>query len=499
MALYEKNLPSTSEKQGNLPTDGSLLSEQQVPATMPRILNTWDMTTTFVVSIYLATCATTAASAGPAALTYLLLVGTTFFLPSLIATLQLGVMFPFEGALYNWTHKALGGHWAFFSGFCAWFPGVLISASVADLFISYLQAMYPGWLVTSWQMGIAISVILVLAGLISIQQFRVVQNLINILVALMFIGSLLVGISALVWLMTGHHSAVNFAQWSAWRMTPQNLSLFGLISLAYIGAEAPLNMAGETIGPHVVKRHLILGAVLIGITYLVTTVSILIVQGPAVAGNPFALVTTVNMVLDKPFGSIVAVCSLASFSATILAYNYIYARLLLVGSIDRHLPKALGKLNTQRVPANAILFQTALSILFTIIIFVLAPLALPSQNQMNFSLIIYHISQAAASLVWTVSAAFLFINLIAYSILHPQNFHRHRIFPMSVLWICSGLGLLSSCYTIIDTLLFSWASQVSDDQWWYFVGGLTSIFLIIAGIGSIIANSEAYWQDFKER
>jgi glutamate:GABA antiporter len=499
MALYEKNLPSTSEKQGNLPTDGGLLSERQVPETMPCILNTWDMTTTFVVSIYLATCATTAASAGPAALTYLLLVGAIFFLPSLIATLQLGVMFPFEGALYNWTHKALGGHWAFFSGFCAWFPGVLISASVADLFISYLQAMYPGWLATSWQMGLAISIILVLAGLISIQRFRTVQNLINILIGLMFIGSLLVGISAFVWLMTGHHSAVNFAQWSAWRMTPQNLSLFGLTSLAYIGTEAPLNMAGETIGSHVVKRHLILGAVLIGITYLLTTVSILIVQGPAVAGDPFALVTTANMALGKPFGSIVAVCSLASFSATILAYNYIYARLLLVGSIDRHLPKALGKLNTQRVPANAILFQTALSILFTIIIFVLAPLTLPFQDQMNFSLIIYHISQAAASLVWTVSAAFLFINLMVYSILHPQNFHRHRIFPMSILWICIGLGLLSSCYTIIDTLLFSWASQVNDGQWWYIVGGLTSIFLIIAGIGSIIANSEAYWQDFKER
>ena len=286
---------------------------------------------------------------------------------------------------------------------------------------------------------------------------------------------------------------------SAWRVTPQNLSLFGLISLAYIGTEAPLNMAGETTGPHVVKRHLVLGAVLICIIYLLTTVSILIVQGPAVAGNPFALVTTVSMVLGKPFGSVVAVCSLASFSATILAYNYIYARLLLVGSIDRHLPKALGKLNTRRVPANAILFQTALSILFTIIIFVLAPLALPYQDQMNFSLITYNISQAAASLVWAVSAAFLFINLMVYSIHHPQNFHRHRIFPLSVLWISIGLGLLSSLFTIIDTLLFSWARQVSDAQWWYLVGGLTLIFLIIAGVSSMIANSEAYWQDFKER
>jgi amino acid transporter len=499
MALYEKDLSNTSQQPADRPANGGLLSEQYVPAHMPRILNTWDMTTTFVVSIYLATCATTAASAGPAALTYLLLVGCTFFLPNLIATIQLGVMFPFEGALYNWTHRALGSHWAFFSGFCAWFPGVLISASVADLFVSYLQSMYSGWLTTPWQMGLAISIILVLAGLISIQRFRTVQHLINILVGLIFVGSLLVGIAAVVWLMTGHHPAVNFGQWSAWRITPKNFSLFGLISLAYIGTEAPLNMAGETTGSHVIKRHLVLGAVLIGITYLFTTVSILVVQGSAGAGDPFALVTVVSTVLGKPLGYLAAICFLASFSATILAYNYIYARLLLVGSIDRHLPKALGKLNAHRVPANAILFQTALSILFTIIIFVLAPLALPSQDQMNVSLIIYNISQAAASLVWTVSAAFLFINLMAYSICHPQRFQRHRIFPMSILWISTGLGLLSSCYTVIDTLLFSWTGLVSNSQWWYFVGGLTSIFLIIAGVGSMIANSEAYWQDFKER
>jgi amino acid transporter len=495
MASFEK----VSREQGVLPVDGGLISETYVPRTMPRILNTWDMTTTFIVSIYLVTGATTAAAAGPAALTYLLLVGTTYFFPSLIVTMQLGVMFPFEGALYNWTHKMLGGYWAFFSGFCAWFPGVVVSASVADLFVNYLQAMYRGWLATPWQMGFAICIILTLAGLISIQRFRIVQNLINIMIGLMFLGSLLVSLSALIWLAKGHHAAVNFGDQNAWHITPGNLSLFGLISLAYIGTEGPLNMAGEITGRHVIKRHLAWGAALICVTYALTTLSVLIVQGPAVAGNPFALVTTVSMVLGKPLGYVAATCFLASFCATILAYNYIYARLLLVGSLDRHLPKALGKLNKQSVPANAILFQTALSIFFTVIIFMLAPLALPYQDQMNFSIIVYNISQAAASLVWAVSAAFLFINLAVCALRHPRDLQRHRIFPLPVLWMCILLGLLSSVLAIVDTLFFSWIKQVSDGQWWYLVGSLTVIFLIIAGVGSMIANSEAYWQDFKER
>src|SRR6266699_2503662 len=140
MAIYEGST-RTSSKQ--VP----LASEEYVIKAMPHILGTFDMTTTFVVSIYLATCATTLAAAGPAGFTHLLLGAIVFFIPCLIATAQLGTMFPHEGALYNWSHKALGGYWSFFAGFCAWFPGVLIASSFADLIITYLQGMRRDWLV----------------------------------------------------------------------------------------------------------------------------------------------------------------------------------------------------------------------------------------------------------------------------------------------------------------------------------------------------------------
>ena len=116
MAIIERVPETTSVST----TD--LLSEEYVPKAMPRILGTWDMTTTFVVSIYLASGATTAALGGPSAITYLLLGAVTFFVPCLVATAQLGTLFPHEGSLYNWTHKAMGGRASFFVGFCAWFP-----------------------------------------------------------------------------------------------------------------------------------------------------------------------------------------------------------------------------------------------------------------------------------------------------------------------------------------------------------------------------------------
>src|SRR5258706_9619887 len=95
----------------------TLPSEAYVMKAMPSILGRLDMTATFVIIIFFITNATTAVSGGAAAFTYWTLGAITFFIPCVIATAQLGVMFPHEGSLYNWTHKAFGGYWSFFVGF----------------------------------------------------------------------------------------------------------------------------------------------------------------------------------------------------------------------------------------------------------------------------------------------------------------------------------------------------------------------------------------------
>src|SRR5581483_6549385 len=372
MASFKKT--PNIDKPFSFAVEPALPSEEHVPKFMPHVLGTWDMTTTFVVSIYLASCAATAAAGGPAAITYLLLVCLTFFVPCLIATAQLGHMYPFEGALYNWTHKAIGGFWSFFAGFCAWFPGVLISTSLADLFVTYLRALNSTWLASPWQEGLVICAILLGAGLLSAWRFRYVQNVINVLVCLMFVGSLLIALSGVLWLLHGHPSAINFSHWSDWQIKPDNYVMFGLIAFAYIGTEGHLNLAGEVKGHHVIKRHLFWGALLIFVTYLTNTFAVLIVLGQQAAITPYSMVITVNMALGGVFGYITAACLMCSFIATILVYTYLYARLLFVGGIDHRLPDAAGKLNKHHAPANAIFFQTALAIVFTLFMFAIAPL-----------------------------------------------------------------------------------------------------------------------------
>jgi amino acid transporter len=492
--MIKEHAIHTINKQDLSASKTVLVSEEYVPRTMPHILRTWDMTTTFVVSTYLASCATTLAAAGPAAFTYLLLAALTFFVPCLIATAQLGTMFPYEGALYNWTHKALGGYWSFFSGFCAWFPGVLISASLADLLVTYVQAMHANWLTAPWQQGLVISVVLVFAGIVSIQRFRTVQNIINALVVLMLTGSLLVTFAGIIWLLTGHHAATDFSHWGNWGIRPGNYTLFGLAAFAYIGTEGPLNLAGEISGRHVIKRHLLWGAILLFATYVSNTFAVLVVQGPNPSYSPFELVTTVDKVLGKTAGSITAVCFMSSFIATVLVYNYLYARLLMVASIDRRLPMAVGKLNKHRVPSNAIIFQTTLAVISTILTFIVAPLIAQYSDQADFSAGVYNVNQAAATLVWAISAAFLFIALVGSYLRHRADFQCRLIFPMPVLWASIIIGSISCVLTIVDTLLSSWTPLIGNNQWWYIVGSLTLIFLTVAAAGSLIARSEAEWQ-----
>lgn len=500
MASNEKCLPAVSRQRTSTANHEipALVSEEYIPRVMPQILTTWDMTTTFVISTYFVSFAAIVAPAGPAALTYLALLAVTFFLPCLIATMQLGVMFPYEGALYNWTHRVLGGYWSFFAGFCAWFPGILISSSFADLLVTYIQAMHKGWLVQPWQEGCVICLILLVAGIVSMQRFHMVQRLINMLAGLLLLGSLLVSASACVWLLTGHHASVDFTHWNNWQLKPDNYVLFGLVAFAYIGTEGPLNLAGEITGRHVIKRHLIWGALILFLVYLADSLSVLIVQGShATDTDAFVFVTIVDKTLGKGLGNVTAICFMGSFFATILVYHYLYARLLLLGGIDRCLPLGFGKLNKDRVPAHAIRLQTIIAVIFTLLIFIGIPLVKLDSDPMKLAHQASLVSQAAATLVWAISAAFLFIDLAACYLRQRQRFHAYRMFPVPILGLCCLSGSVSCLLTIIDTLLNSWdVALISNGQWWYFVGSLTLFFLFVGATGSMVANSEARWQDF---
>jgi amino acid transporter len=484
----------------------ALFSEEYSVQTMPKVAGSFGLAGTFVLIIFFITNVPSAIGAGAGTFTFWIVGALTFFIPCVIATAQLGHMFPHEGSLYNWTHRAFGGYWSFFVAFCAWFPCVLLMIVSSDVIVGYLQGLNPQWFVLPWQQGLVLVAVIAFSGVLAVQRTATILNLVKVVLVLAFVAVFLVGLAGVVWLTSGHPADKTLvtntaAGWGfAWNPSGYyTLALFGFICQAFLGIEVPLNMGGEMTSSRVVTRHLLWGTVLVLVGYFVTSFGVLVVTGTTLSGIPFALVTTVQTALGKTAGNIVAILVICNFVVTPAVYSYSYARLLLVGGIDQRLPARIAKLNKNRVPATAIIFQTIVAIIFAVILFIVVPSFTSTANAATLNTIVYNVVISASTLVWAISTAFLPINLVKFYLQDRRAFRKLLIFPMPVLWISIVLGVTTCVISIVGTLLYSLIPNlISNSSWWYIVGGITLACIIIAGIGSMFANSEASWQTMRE-
>lgn len=487
---YDKPAQMTAEQE-------SLPSEEYVVKTMPQIADTLGLTATYVLIIFFITNVASAIQAGAGTFTFWVVGAITFFIPCAIATAQLGHMFPHEGSLYNWTHRAFGGYWSFFVSFCAWFPCILLMIVASDVVVGYLQGLNSNWLVQPWSQGLVLMLVIAISGFIAVKRFATVLNLVKVILGLAFLAVFLVGIAGAVWLLKGHAPATGFKTATDWGLAwnPNGyytLALFGFIVRAFLGIQAPLNMGGEMVGRRVITRHLFWGTLLVLIGYFVTTFGVLVVLGTAPSGNPFAMVMAVKTALGPVAGNIAAILIMCNFLITPAIYSYTYARLLLVGGIDQRLPVGMARLNKNRVPANAIIFQTIVAMVFAGVLFVVVPSLTSTANAASD---VYNVVISASTLVWVISTAFLFINLAKFYFNDRKTFRKLLIFPMPVLWICMVLGTATCIISIVGTLLYSLIpQQISNGQWWFIVGSITLVCLILAALGSMFATSEADWE-----
>jgi amino acid transporter len=190
---------------------------------------------------------------------------------------------------------------------------------------------------------------------------------------------------------------------------------------------------------------------------------------------------------------------MCNFVVTPAIYSYAYARLLLVGGIDQRLPMRVARLNKNRVPANAIIFQTVVAMVFAAILFIVIPAFGGASNAVNLNLEVYNVVISASTLVWAISTAFLFINLVKFYFSDRRTFRQQLIFPMPVLWMSIVFGTTTCVISIIGALVFSLIpTLIGNNVWWLIVGGITVICIIVALVGGMLASSEADWQKLHE-
>src|SRR6266705_2551714 len=152
---------------------GELLSERVAGGILPRVLSSFDMVAIFVAIVLFITNAAVIQSAGPTAFGWWILGFLAFLIPGAIVTGQLGLMFPGEGSIYLWTHKAFGAFWGFFAGFCAWWPGVLVMVATGTITLAFLGYAFPA--VTRWPVqaeGISVAGLIVVSATLAVVRFR---------------------------------------------------------------------------------------------------------------------------------------------------------------------------------------------------------------------------------------------------------------------------------------------------------------------------------------
>jgi len=444
-----------------------LRSERIAGGILPKVLSSFDMVAIFIAIVLWIPNSAVVAGAGAVAFIYWGLGFITCLIPGAIVTGQLGMMFPGEGSIYVWTTKAFGKFVGFLGGFCAWWPGILVMISAGDVAVIFIQNLGRSYglplMADSGSQGLGIILVITISFLLSILRFRLTQNLVNMIFLTYGSVIVLIGVAGLVWLMTGHHSYTDFSlQKGQWGPNGSNLTFYGTVILALLGIEVPLNMGVEIKDARSITRYLLWGSLVVMVAYLIVAFGVMIAV-PAKSNDPNMVIQTnptavVAAILNGfgPLGKILATVAnvflIGYFVFVCAVYNYSYARLLFVSGLDRRLPIAISKINANKVPWIAVLAQSALAGLLTAFIFILPNAA----NNM------YQILLAAATIFWSMSMVFLFIDIITIRRKFRGVFARVRLAPDWVFTLCAIVGTIANGVGIVVIFTAPWTNSAQQ-------------------------------------
>ncbi|HEX6472427.1 MAG TPA: APC family permease [Streptosporangiaceae bacterium] len=493
--------PTSGRELGPEP-GGDLLSERVAGGILPRVLTTFDMVAIFVAIVLFITNAAVIQSAGPAAFGWWIIAFVVFLVPCAIVTGQLGAMFPGEGSIYLWTHKAFGPFWGFFAGFCAWWPGVLVMVATGTLTVSFLGFAFPGTmgdLSVQWQ-GALIVGFLVTSALLAALRFRLTQNVVNVVFVLYGVAILAMFAAGIVFLARGHAAATNPADFGSWAPGNEhginftNWTFFGLAVLALLGVEVPLNMGVEIKEERAVTRYLLWGSLVVVAAYLVATWGVMVTVRPSAASGVTAVAAAVGTGIATWLGKVVALVLAAMFFIITVVYNYSFARLIFVSGLDRRLPAVMTHVNKAKVPDAAVWLQTIVAGIFTLVAFVIVPSAADKAADVQTK--VYNVLQASVTVIWCLSIVVLFVDVLIILRRYRDRFTARRLAHPAVFWAASIVGSVASLVGIVSTLSGSWTPLISNDAgtvkvlgaeisygtWFWWVGGIALASLVVGAL-----------------
>jgi glutamate:GABA antiporter len=476
-----------------------MISEKVAPVLVARTLGSFDLVVIFVAIVLFINNAAGVQFAGPSVFIFWILAFLTFLITGGFITAQLGRMFPEEGSLYVWTHKVLGPFWGFFAGFVAWWPGPISLVFIGVLFANYLQQAavfvkpsceFPCIFTENWQIGVVVLAVIWFSALMSYLKMRVTMNYVNVQFFAYAAVIFLIGFAGVWWLLQGKGASTDFGTgWDPFQGDtlalglPANLTFFSFAILALLGIETPLNMGVEVRGgEREIRTFLLWGSAIVIFAYLWATWGNMVVIQAGGANGTTGGVETVGLALGRWLGAAVGLVLAWVVLTVAVVYNFSFGRLLFVSGMERRLPHQFGKVNKNKVPANAITLQSVISTIFAIVVFFV--LGRGESDPYRYFYALY----AGVTIVWCISTALLFLDIFFAERASPQRFEEARRVPRWVLNLSGVVGFVANILAVLFIFVGSWY-PVSDSNptgweigdWNVWMVGITTVS-VLSGI-----------------
>jgi len=457
--------PSSSEKE-------LMLAELVPPRVLPRVLSRFDLTTIYFALIFGSYGAAQMAGKGWAGISMMTLAAVTFLLPCALVSYELGTLFPGEGGIYIWAHKAFGPIHGFIAGWLSWAPIFLLLPLGATVIVAHLQVavghQWPLWGQVAAQMLIVWMVVA-----ISIVGLRLSQWYVK----LMFFVALGTAVIVFVAGLASHTKAnpvnadivsLDIGKYGA---------LYSAAILWLLGVEIPFNMGAEVKDVKKAAGTMMLwGSLALLVGYYLGIIGILYTTPlDSIDGT-----TGVALAAARAFpalGIVVALGICLAVASQDVAYMNAYSRLLFVSGIERRMPAVMGQVQPRsRVPIPAMLVQ-GLGSSLVILIF-------STQTHLATAFNLYI---AALVTVWCSSLFYLYAGIIKVRKSHAGLYEegRQRVWKIpggsAGAWFIAVWGAIFNALAIWYVFALPLSSDISALRWRLWLGGISGV-IGLAGI-----------------
>jgi amino acid transporter len=442
-----------------------------------RVLRGLDMTLFSICAIIVLDTLGASAAIGASTIAWYIITLVLFFIPYGLITAELGSTYPSQGGIYVWIRQAFGEKWAARSTWYYWINVALWMPSVYVLFAGVLSQLFFPDLSLLWiiAIGILITWITVLVGVITLEIGKWVPNLGAILKAVII---LVLGIGGLIFaLRNGVANDLSLKtllpSWDA------GLAFLPVIVYNFLGFELMSGAGAEMKDPgRDVPRSIITSGLLIALFYLFATVGMLLALPLDQLGLVSGIVDTLKAVLgESALGSalvvILGIAALYTFFANMVTWTMGANRTAAQAAEEGTLPEVFGRLHpVNKTPVGAYLITGVVS---TVVIVVYGLLAGSNED-----------------LFWTLFAFSSIIFLLPYLMLFPTflklrksdpDINRPYRFPggNAFAWIMSIICIL---FVIQAIVFFIWLPG-SPIDWAYAVPILVGVAVTLI-VGEVL-------------